>query len=228
MKAVVFLCFVAAVWSCTRAPKIDTADAAETIKGGELAGNGSFKPFKLLTSFTVIDTGTYSNELEDGTYYVISRDKDFVDTISGWFGLQRLGKYYVYQKPDTFADSLWNGDTMIASHGTYLLLDAQNKATKLSSVAENLNDYFSSPAVINDKLYYWQLLSRGEHGPFDVHAAEFDIATRKTTSRFLMKNDAGTDYSGYFSTPYLENNQVIFAFDEKQTWKFNSGFNPLP
>ena len=190
-----------------------------------------FKPYVLVDDYFVTDSGEYTNGPMGGKYIII-KNKAFVDTIDQAFGITKMDKnFYLYQKL-THANSDDDNDKNTAddhslwlNYGDYHLVK-DGKIRGLSKLAPGFDSYFSSPNVINKKIYYWQLKKQASTELYNILAREFDPLTGKSESKFLFVDGVETDDAGYFANPYLKNDTIYFAVTDKQQYKFSPSFKP--
>ena len=59
-----------------------------------------------------------------------------------------------------------------------------------------------------------------------VFAAQFDPATAKIKSHYLLDDDLDTDDSGHYTAPYKnqKGDSILFNLNVTQTWRFTSAF----
>jgi hypothetical protein len=176
--------------------------------------------YQLDPGFIVLDTGTYSDELIGGTYAIISHNEE-VDTIDLSFGVKKLEDKFIYQKILSYTDSATPSNILPASPSSYIILDREGNKRKLGDLTSDFHDYFSSPAVIADKVYYWQMHRLDSNGLYEISAGQFNPSTSKTSRHFLFKDDIATDNMNYFPSPVLKNGIIEFSLSYKQKWKFS-------
>lgn len=197
-------------------PKADSQDA-------------EFQPYKLNNDYTVIDTGTYGNNgpIGDGLYAIIKRKGMRVDTIDLTFGIKDLGNgVYFYQTLTHVTDPeiVESKGTLCLDLQAYLVVSNKNK-TNLSNLARHFDDYYSSPSVIDGKIYYWQLEKTDAQDTQKVFAAAYNPETKQTKSFFLINDAIETDDSNYFTAPFTKKDSVIFTIEGKKKWEFSKDFN---
>ncbi|MDB4918751.1 hypothetical protein [Mucilaginibacter sp.] len=185
-------------------------------------------PYKIYDDYTVIDTGEYSNEgpMTGGSYAIIKNNREVVDTIDLYYGMKELGnKTYFYHKLEHEMGST-EGDskkTLMLQEGNFFLI-TNNKKTAFDNLTSSFDDYFSSPNVINQKIYFWKLEKIDTVGTLKVSATEFDPFTRKTQSYFLLNDVLETDDSNYFPLPYIKNDTIYFDAGKDKLMKFSKDF----
>ena len=177
--------------------------------------------------FKVLKSGVFWNELEEGKYEIISNQNGFLDTIDKEFGFNKLrNNSYLYLSVQAYNSDEFSlrKDSIYGSIDKYFLLnDKSNKA--VNELTQNLDEYFSSPILKDDKLYFWGIEFNKERDTLSkIYASEFNLITNKTIKYFLFRDDLGTDFRGYFREPYIKNNKVIFEDNENQKWTFNKDF----
>jgi len=182
----------------------------------------------LIDDFTVIDTGEYSNEgpMTGGSYAIIKKNGVLIDTIDFDYGMKELGnKTYFYHKLEQEAGSTEyeSKRTLLLQEGNFLLI-TNNKKTAFNNLISSFDDYFSSPNVINQKIYFWKLDRIDTIGTLKVSATEFDPFTRKTKSYFLLNDTLETDDSNHFPSPYFKNDTIYFDAGKDKLIKFSKTF----
>ncbi len=98
--------------------------------------------------------------------------------------------------------------------------------TPLQSLTSNFDDYFSSPWVINKKVYYWDIETTHPDSARRVSAAEFDPDKKNISSLYIQNDFVDTDDSNYFGYPFLKNDTIYFYFGENGVKKFSPDFKP--
>jgi len=192
---------------------------------------GSIKPYALNGDYTVIDTGSYGDEgpMTGGRFSVITKNKTLVDTIDLDFGMKTLDDHlYMYQSvrsspPDPGIKMekkyLWG------NVGDYIVIDNGQK-TQLSKLLSDFDRNFSSPTVINKKVYYWHLNSVDSLGALKVSAAQFDPISKQTKRYYLFNDTLQTDNTGYFAAPYIKHDTLYFENEKGNIKKFSKDFKP--
>ena len=178
-------------------------------------------------NFKVIKSGVFWNELDEGKYQIISSQNGFLETIDKEFGFNKLSdNSYLYLLVKRYNSNEFNlrKDSIYGSIDKYFLL--KNKSTEaVSDLTQNLDDYFSSPILKGDKLYFWGIeFNKNTDTLSKIYATEFNLITKNTIKYFLFKDDLGTDFRGYFREPYIKNNKIIFEDNSNQKWIFNKDF----
>ena len=234
MKTTYYILSIVILCSCKGKSKPVLKDTASNVsispsKLKKEGQTGQIRPYKLNKDFTIIDTGKYSNDgpMTGGSYAVIKKNDELTDTIDLDYGIKELGpQIYFYHKlnHEINPGEKDSRGFLALVDGSFILVANNNKAS-FSSLASNFDDYFSSPSVINQKIYFWKLEKIDTVGTLKVSATEFDPLTRQTKSHFLLNDVLETDDSGYFPSPYFEKDSIIFSLDEKKKWKFSTAFN---
>ena len=185
-------------------------------------------PYKMNDDYTVTDTGEYSNEgpMTGGSYAIIKNNGVIVDTIDLYYGMKELGnKTYFYHKLEHEIGSTEDDSkkTLMLQEGNFFLITS-NKKTAFNNLTSSFDDYFSSPNVINQKIYFWKLDKIDTVGTLKVSATEFDPFTRKTKSYFLLNDVLETDDSNNFPLPYIKNDTIYFDAGKDKLMKFSNDF----
>ena len=226
----VFISFLFVATACSYKKKSSTTTLVDitvaTTK--KEAKTTEFKPYKLNADYTLVDTGTYTNEgpTSGGSFGIVKRGTIILDTIDLYYGMKVANdQSYLYQQlvhefDPSIKETKQNLDLQ---PDAYMLIKGNNK-TKLSSILSHFDDNFSSPGIINGKIYFWQLERTDSTGFMKVFAAEYDPLSKHIRSIFLLIDDPETDDSNYFTMPYSKNNMIVFTIDEKKKWKFSSDF----
>jgi hypothetical protein len=190
-----------------------------------------FKAYYLNKEYIVTDTGQYTNDgpMTGGSYAIIKLNGVVVDTIDLDFGMDKMGdKTYFYQKlsSENNSDIKPSPNLLSLVPVAYFVVNEGHK-TKFSNLVADFDKNFSSPRVINGKVYYWQLQRLDTLDNFKVSAAEFDPATHLTKNFFLLNDAAETDDTNYFGGPYPQKNTIVFQMDEKRKWTFTNDFKKI-
>jgi hypothetical protein len=215
MKSILFIGCCLSLFACGDKPK----QKAKPVHKG-------FKPYALNKDYLVTDTGTYDTGVMVGKYGIVQRDTTIADTIDLGFGVKQIGEdYYLYKKlVKNNYDTTARGSHYLSLDENDYMVVKKGKKTAFHKIAKRFNDYFSSPNVINNKVYYWQLVETGTNQPYQISAAEYDPISKKTTRRFLINEDMGTDDSGYFPMPYQKKDTIYFDFGNSKVWQFSQSF----
>ncbi|NCD69987.1 hypothetical protein [Mucilaginibacter agri] len=185
-----------------------------------------FKPYKLIGDYTVIDTGEYSNGPMGGLYAIVRSPSNYIDTIDLGYGIRRIGDAFFYESlygVKNYDDSPGSKHDLGLDFGEYYIIDGNKKIT-LSKIAPNFDKYFSSPNIIDNSLYYWQLDKSDTTGKIKVSATRFDYKSGKTQAVYLFEDYVETDDSGYFPAPYLQHDTIYFDNGKSQLKKFSKDF----
>ncbi|HAL80939.1 MAG TPA: hypothetical protein DCO83_00880 [Mucilaginibacter sp.] len=187
--------------------------------------NVTITPYKLNEDYTVIDTGEYSNGPMGGSYAIIKRNGIVADTIDRGFGIKPISKgFYLYCVLNRSNDPEGESEHALSLDiGRYLMI-INNSKVALKNLSEKFDDYFSSPEVINHKIYYWQINPKDSTGKVGISAAEYDPAKKTTKSHFIMDGVLDTDDSDYFPLPYTKNDTIYFDAGKDKLMKFSKDF----
>jgi hypothetical protein len=162
-----------------------------------------------------------------GYYAIIKRGGIIADTIDLSYGIKILGaQVYFYEtlkKVPADEPGSESGKSLSLDFSDYLLITNSQKIS-LKTLAPSFDDYFSSPGVINNKIYYWQIDKQQSDNK--ISAAEYDPASKSTKSFYLFNDGVETDDSGYFPNPYLKNDTIYFDNGNEKVKKFSKDFKP--
>ena len=229
MKALIVLNVLLVLYGCNYKPASATTGNLKI----KTTNNSSSKKilYQLNKYYAVIDTGEYDTGILQGDYAIISKD-NIIDTINRYFGVKVIGDKYLYLKITRNADldkllspMPGNKKTLGASEQGYLLID-HGKKQNMINIALGFDSYFSSPSVINDKIYYWQLIRGHAAKAYKVSAAEYNPLTKALKSYYIEDNPIDTDDNGYFRSPYLKNDTIYFEGGYGKVKKFATDFKP--
>ena len=201
---------------------------SETTSKHKDASHFTITPYKLIDHFMVIDTGQYSNDgpMTGGSYAIVKKNEVVIDTIDLDYGMKKLGnKTYFYHKLERELGSTEyeSKKTLMLQEGNFFLI-TNNKKTAFNNLTSSFDDYFSSPNVINQKIYFWKLDKIDTIGTLKVSATEFDPFTRKIKSYFLLNDTLETDDSNHFPSPYFKNDTIYFDAGKDKLIKFSKTF----
>ncbi|HEY4325790.1 MAG TPA: hypothetical protein VGN20_17480 [Mucilaginibacter sp.] len=189
-----------------------------------------FKPHKLISDFYITDIGYYDITIGDGIYAVIKRNNILVDTIDSDYSIKQIDdNKFIYQTisgngPASKEDANPKYKKSIsASLGDYTIF-SNGKKELLNTLTPDFDDYFSSPAIINQHIFYWKIKRIDSTGKIAVSAAEFDPITRKTRSFYLLEDYLETDDDGYFPRPYIKNDTIYFDAGKNKLMRFSKDF----
>jgi len=115
--------------------------------------------------------------------------------------------------------------SIMASPGNYTLISSLSKSL-LVNRSPLFDNYFSSPTIINGRIYYWPIKQIDSTGKIKVYAAEFDPRSNKCVKYFVMDDILETDDSGYLPLPYMENDTIYFEATTNKKMKFSKDFKP--
>lgn len=176
--------------------------------------------------FTVVDTGGYAlNQLK---YAILENREGFVDTIDLAFGIPQVeNNQFLYIKVYSYAGAISLPHQLSANPGQYTLFAPPQNKKVLKKLSPGFDDYFSSPSVIQKKIYFWQLSKTDSSDVlYNISAAEYNPETSTTKQHFLFKDSVATDLREYFPAPVLSRAEIRFNF-KKQNWNFNTDFLPI-
>ncbi|WP_183561179.1 hypothetical protein [Mucilaginibacter sp. SP1R1] len=235
MKNAIYLSILTVFISCnsnkTPATGTHTAKKNTTVKAAIIAKAGkddTFKPYKLNEGYTVTDTGLVDATVMETTYAVITQNGKLIDTIDKDFGIQKLNdNTHLYltitdtaPPEDQTIDKTEYKRSISGSLGNYILV-VNGKKQNLSKLTPDFNNYFSSPSVINGKIYFWQIKKIDTAGNNSISAAQYNPVTQKTIAHYLNNDYIETDDAGYFAAPYLKNDTIYFDGANDKLTKFN-------
>ena len=230
MKVLTALSILLLVYGCKHKPTSSTIDKLKIKKASTPAQAKVL--YRLKDHFAVIDTGMYETGMGEGDYAIIIEDDNSIDTINRYFGIKSVGDKYLYLKLTKDADleklksQMPNSrKTIGADEQGYILID-QGKKQNMVKIAPDFNSYFSAPAVINDKIYYWQLKQVHRDSAYRDSAAEYNPSDKTIKSYYLEDNFIETDDDGYFGIPYLKSDTIYFESGSGKTGKFTTDFKP--
>ncbi len=188
-------------------------------------------PYELIDGYTVIDTGFLDAVENVGKYAVIQKNGKLIDTIDKGFGMQKIhNNLFLYltitdtaplDKNTLQKTGYMNG--ISGSFGRYILI-AKEKKQHIAKLATDFNDGFSSPQVINGKVYFWQIKKQKSSELNKILAAEYDPINNKTKNYYLFNDDISSDDRGYFPIPYLKNDTIYFNMRNNRITKFSKTF----
>jgi hypothetical protein len=229
-----FYCSILALYACEDRSKKSAMDSSEltTVDTLTLKSN-SFTPYRLNESYMVVDTGCFDAMVYSGQYAVIKRNGYPADTIDLGVGMQKIGhnSYFFASVTDTAPpDDETSGNTdckkiIKGDIGNYFVIKNGAKQ-KLNTLVSDFSDYFSSPWVLNGKIYFWQIKTINRDSASVVSAAEYNPATKTLNTHFIKNDFIETDDPGYFTSPFLKNDTIYFYFGENESKKFSADFKP--
>jgi hypothetical protein len=195
------------------------------------AKRNSFTPYKLVDDYIVVDTGRYENEgpMGGAIYAIVKKNSLLVDTIDLYFGMKKIKSgLYLYQKLSHERGSSIKDTIGLLAMDTdkYFLITGDTKK-EFNTMSPNFDDYFSSPNVINSKVYYWALDRSDTVGnkPYKISAVQYDPVDKKSRTEFLFADYLETDNSGHFANPYIKKDTIYFYQTDKNVWKLSPDFN---
>jgi hypothetical protein len=234
MKTMKYFIFLISLTAChnNKTTKSSTnepvvTNASKTIKQTDTS---SFKAYKLIGDYFITDTGYFNIGIGDGVYGVVKENNRLVDTIELGYGIKRIDDVrYIYHT--VIGDGLvGKGDanpkykkSIMANLGSYTVV-RKDKKELLNKLTRYFDDYYSSPSVINHRIYYWQIKKIDTNGKIRVSAAEYDFTTKRTNDQFIMNDILETDDSGYFPSPYQKNDTIYFDAGKNKLMKYSKDF----
>lgn len=180
------------------------------------------------TNFKSLKSGTFWNELEEGKFEIITNEKKFLDTIDkdwSFTKIQDNSYFYLKVSEDENQNHFNLGkDTLYGSVDHFILYE-KNEKKSIKDFTRNFNDYFSSPSLINNKIYFWGMeLYDSAKYIYKVYASELDLISKKSKHHLIFEDEIATDNKGYFPAPSLKKDKIVFQFDENQKWYFSKEF----
>lgn len=234
MKNICYLLILLSLAACHSNKKpgsvVDTAKQTAVIKAvtpQKINEANLIRPYKLIADYMVTDTGYVDATVMATTYAVITENGKLVDTIDKDYGIQKVNDHsYLYltiTDPGPLEDpTSGNADykkSISGSLGNYILT-VNGRKQNLSKLIPDFNDYFSSPSVINGKIYYWQIKKIDTTGNNSISAAQYDPVTKETINHYLVNDYIETDNAGYFAAPYIQNDTIYFDGENNKLKKF--------
>ncbi|WP_448698863.1 hypothetical protein ACFGVR_18440 [Mucilaginibacter sp. AW1-3] len=233
MRASLFIALIFVIAGCTThsvkqpvytdTPQtIVSQTSIDTIKKA-VKKHTAITPYQLNDDYMVIDTGRYTNGPMEGLYAIVKRENK-TDTIDLGVEMQKVSNHvYLYQL--LHAGTPDNSGEFVLETGNYIL-NTNNQTVKFASIVKHFDNYFSSPQAIDGKIYFWQLIDKGNNATMKVFAAQFDPSTNQTKSHYLLDDDLDTDDSGHYASPHKNKrgDSILFELNVSQTWRFTSSF----
>lgn len=210
-----------------KAPDQTKVDIKSTKKNNSV----TITPYKLINDYTVTDTGYFDDVANAGTFAVIQKNGKLIDTIEKGFGMQRIDdNSFLYWTitdtgplPKDVSRNQQYKNNISGSFGKYVLISGDKKQ-ELVTMAIDFDNYFSSPGIINGKIYYWQIKQQKPNDLNKIFAAEYNPTSHSTKAYYLFDDDMGTDDVGYFPNPYLKNDTIYFDAGKYKLMKFSKTF----
>ena len=235
MKPLAYLLLVFCFLACHSDSKTRSADstakkdvAVNTVVSKKSIEGSTFKPYKLNENYMVIDTGFLDLTVMEGVYAVVTRNNKLADTIDKDYGIQKIDDdsyLYLTVTGTGVLEANASGKAGYKKQISGLLGDyvitIGNKKQKLSTLTTDFNDYFSSPSVINGKIYFWQIKKIGTDGNNTIAAAVYDPTTKQTISHYIKDDFIETDNAGYFAAPYIKKDTIYFDGENDKLKKFD-------
>ncbi|MDR6943086.1 hypothetical protein [Mucilaginibacter pocheonensis] len=200
---------------------------AKTVAPKKADQDSLIKPYKLIADYMVTDTGYVDATVMGATYAVITKNGKLVDTIEKGYGVQKVNDHsYLYRTimdtgplEDPTSGKAGYKNNISGSLGNYILT-LNGKKQNLSKLIPDFNDYFSSPSVINGKIYYWQIKKIDTTGNNSISAAQYDPVTKETMNHYLVNDYIETDNADHFAAPYIKNDTIYFDGENNKLKKF--------
>lgn len=184
---------------------------------------------KSASAYRVIGSGYFWNELDEGKFNIVKFKDGTIDSIDTSFGIYTLTNdaiVYLRVSKNLSDEFTSKKDSVYGSIGEYIISKNELK-TPINRFAKHFQDYFSSPKLTNDKLYYWGLELVDSNGVYNIYASELNLISKKTINYFLFKDEVATDFRGYFPEPVIKNNVATYKLENGKKWTFSKDFKPL-
>ena len=237
MKVKLYLFCLLILAACKSNAKSNSTDTVNTLKVKtdtsfhKQAKHFTIAPYKLIDDYMVTDAGYVDATENEGTYAVIQKGGKLVDAIEKGFGIQKLGNdnFLYFTITDTspidkrMSSNVGYKNAISGSFGKYILMSG-GKKQPLATLTSDFYDEFSSPRVIEGKIYFWQIKKQQSSDLNKISSAEYDPISHSTQSHYLFDDDMGTDDIGYFPDPYLKNDTIYFNSGNDRVIKFSKDF----
>jgi len=235
MKIFICLIFLFVLVGCTSPDEKSNANASTLAAKTSLKGNvekskreAVITPYKINEQYIVIDTGVFDATLMSSTYAIVFRNNKLADTIDKSFGMHRVAEdrylYLTLTADEPIRESRNKNGTikriLVGTFGNYVV-NTNGKKQSLEDLTNGFDDNFSSPFVINDKIYFWQI-NRKSSTIRKIFAAEYDPKTGVTKNSYLLKDKIGAEGAEYLRGPYLTKDTIYFDFSDEKKYKFSS------
>jgi hypothetical protein len=172
--------------------------------------------------YVLSDSLEFSDMISGGTAKVLKVNNRLIDTICTFFGVQSIGKStIVYQKVEIRGKSEY-GDSYEGNFSDYIVYK-QGKKSLLRKSLSFFDDWFSSPSIINGRIYYWGLKHQNNSDSLSIYAMRYNFLNGKTESLILFTDLLETDNPGFFYPPILDKRGYRFQFEYKG-WIVNDLF----
>ena len=236
MKSIFYVCGLLVFFGCkskTNDSVADTTVGSVNLINTIATKATTFTPYKLNVDYLVTDTGFFDAVVSEGTYAVVQRNKKLADTIDKSFSIQKIANDTYLYLTITGTGPLEKGisgkssykNSIMGSFGNYFIVRNGEKK-QLNNLVQDFDDYFSSPYVIGNKIYFWQLKTLDKNGKKKISAAEYNPITKTLKSYYIKDDYLETDDSGYFPYPYSKNDTIYFDAGEAKLMKYSKEFKP--
>lgn len=164
----------------------------------------------LPSGYTLRDTVEYDSGPVGGWYTYLYHRGTLIDSVDVNFGIHRLGKNKVVFLPvGADSSSELGQEEQYVDILNHVVADGRSR-TPLKQFVPHLDDYFSSPTVIDNRLYYWGLLPTEEDRKYRLMAMRYHFTSGKLDSTFLAIEPVETDDRGYLSEPVRIKNEIHY------------------
>ncbi len=236
MKKVVYIFGLLVLFACKSKTKSVLTDTTSSKSITTETSNKTDKlptitPYKMNGDYTVIDTGFFDASVSEGTYAVVQRNGKLADTIDKYYGIKEIDTddYLYFTISNTgpldkgMSPKAGYKNSISGSLGNYIIV-INGKKQYLNKLIRDFDDYFSSPSVIDHKIYFWQLKKLDKDGKISVSAAEYNPVSKSLKSSYIKNDIIETDDSGYFPYPYLKEDTLYFDAGKDKLMKFSKDF----
>jgi|GEM_PF-3796151 len=151
------------------------------------------------------------------SYSILYKNLKPIDTIDACFHYELAGNdSIVYLSVKIWYDS---SEGICGNIKEYVLLTG-NKKTVLKNNLPYLDDYFSSPILFNNQLYYWGIKKLEiESGKEKLYAMRYDFKKKYLDSIYLKDyTQEGTDDMTWYSVMLNEENEIVFKLFNSEQW----------
>ena len=158
------------------------------------------------------DSLPFEDMITSGSATILRIGGRIADTIDASFGVHAVGESnLLYQKVEISSYSE-NSHSYQGTYSDYILYH-QGKRSPLRKYLRYFDDWFSSPTIIQGRLFYWGLRRMKGLDSLSIYAMRYDFSQRKLVSCLLFTDVLETDNPGFFYQPQQDKKGFLFQYE---------------
>jgi hypothetical protein len=187
--------------------------------GGPVPVSGP-DPAGVPAEYVLRDSVAYTSSVYGGRLALLYRNDRFLDSVDVRFGIPSVPGGILFLPVRSEEEE---GIGILTAFTRYVLFDGATRR-ELAEFLPAFDDHFSSPAVIESRLWYWGF-REDSTGALEVHAMRHDFRSDSTQGTYLFRGPVATDDPYHFRPPErADDREVRFEAGRRAFW-LDDGMN---